>query len=98
MLSYLSDNDLKLIDSLLKQCKFNEISYTIQKDYVDKYEDHLNKQILLTIYIFALLKIQKYEQVKEIFDFYRFEKYIFPYKFLEGKYYFLIVINIFNIE
>ncbi len=90
-MSFLTDNDLKLIDSLLKQCKFIEISNTIQKEYVDKYEDNMCKQILLSIYIFALLKMQKYEQVREILDHYKFENHIFTYKFLEGKYYYLIV-------
>ncbi len=91
-MTFLTDNDLKLIDSLLKQSKFIEISNTIQKEYVDKYEDNMSKQILLSIYIFALLKMQKYEQVREILDYYKFENHIFTYKFLEGKYYYLIVL------
>lgn len=78
---------------MLKQCKFIDIAYTIQKDYIDKFNNIYTQQILLCIYIFALLKLQKYDQANEIFNFYKFpfEKSLFCYKFLEAKYYYLIV-------
>jgi hypothetical protein len=91
LLVHFSENELKMLDIKLKQCKFSDITYLIQRELVDKFEDEYSKQILLTIYLFSLLKLQKYDQVEEIFSFYKFNKFLFCYKFLEGKYYYLIV-------
>ena len=84
---------MKNFDNKIKQCKFSDITYEINREDVDKIDDELTKQIILTIYIFSLLKMQKYEQVGEIFSFYKFKKSLFSYKFLEGKYYYHIVIS-----
>lgn len=61
-----------------------------------KFQKNFEKQIILTILIFCLIKTKKYVNLYETFkvEEFKFEETIFSLKFLEAKYYFLTV-NIF---
>lgn len=87
--------DLKLIKKWLKTTNFAELSQLLKKQILPKVEPNTNlDQILLSIYVFTLLKLQNFDQISEIFNRLKIEEQniIFPLKFLEAKYYFMIVI------
>jgi hypothetical protein len=96
----ISEQDLINIENYLKTSKFGElISFLKSKDYFKQENfkpDDFLLQIILTIYVFCLLKLQKYDQVSLIFNKVNYgeEFTLFPWYFLEGKYYFAIVKNI----
>jgi hypothetical protein len=89
----IAEKDLQHIDALLKQAKFVDLTLLINRDYVEKLATSYEKQIILTIQIFSLLKLHQYDQVKELFahNDIEFKNAIFCYKFLEAKYYYLTV-------
>jgi len=97
------ENDLLKIDNLFKQSDFQEIVILFKKEYIHKLNSNLNYnshdeniyfiQTLLSIYVYSLLKLQKYDQISDVYNKFNFsfDQSIFPFKFLEAKYYFMIV-------
>jgi hypothetical protein len=86
------------IDKMLKSCKFGEILIYLKSEVIPVLNTELDEyfvQIILIIYIFCLLKLQKYDNISEVFNKFKFtekkDKCLFPLAFLEGKYYFMIV-------
>jgi hypothetical protein len=90
---------LKTIDTLFKQNKFAELATLFSKEYIDKIENLYARQIILSVLIFTLLKLQQYDQIKNLIGYCNisFDSSIFSYKFLEGKYLYLTV-NLVNLE
>jgi hypothetical protein len=97
------DIDFKLINKYFKQCKFSDLADLIKNDYLEITQHTYLYQAILSIYVFCLLKLNKYDQVYEIYiqidsTGCKKDEIIFALKFLEGKYYYLIVsIYIYNI-
>lgn len=102
---YISDKDLiecipepslKLVDTLFKQCKFSEIIHIIKPTLEKFHSGSFSYQIIFSIYLFCLIKLQINDQLKEV----KTKKYdkntvIFPLLFLQAKYFFIVVYNIF---
>jgi hypothetical protein len=93
LLKYISETEIKTIDTLVKQAKFADLITIFNKEYINKFENLYARQIILSILIFALLKLQQHDQVKNLIGYYNisFDNSIFSYKFLEGKYLYLTV-------
>ena len=101
MEKYFLTDELKLIDYLLRVCKFHEILQIFTKEKLEKLkEDKYCDQIIQTINLFVLIKLQKFEVAKELIkqSHYSFEEKIFSLLFLESKFYFLQVKRHFNLE
>jgi hypothetical protein len=96
--SLLKEQDLINLDLMLKSCKFGEIIIHLKSEVIPHLDtqsgDHF-VQIILVIYIFCLLKLQKYDNISEVLNKFKFienkEILLFPLSFLEAKYYFMIV-------
>jgi hypothetical protein len=97
--SFLKEEDLYNLDIMLKSCKFGEIVIYLKSEVIANLDIQTGDyfvQIILIIYIFCLLKLQKYDNISEVLNKFKFienkEILLFPLKFLEAKYYYMIVI------
>jgi hypothetical protein len=95
----ISEVDLKELEEMLCGCRFPEIISLFKNKLIPIISQITNDYFvsaILSIYIFSLMKLQKYDQVNDTFN--KFTKAnndsnnIFPLRFLYGKYYYLIVI------
>jgi hypothetical protein len=80
---------------MLMKCDFIKLSNFIKKEIFPKIQTPNNYlyQCITTIYLFVLLKLQKYDQISEVIvkNNINDNSAMFVYKFLEAKYYFMIV-------
>jgi len=88
--------DFSSVNKLLKQCKFSDLTDLIKNKILDYTKESKNKflhQIILSIYLFGLLKQNRFDIVGDLFKkkIYPFNQTIFPLLFLEAKYLYLIV-------
>ena len=86
--SFLKEEDLYNLDIMLKSCKFGEIVIYLKSEVIPNLDFQTGNnfvQIILIIYIFCLLKLQKYDNISEVLNKFKFienkEILLFPLRF-----------------
>ena len=85
---------------LLKKCEFIELSNLLKNIFNNKIAQFTThdyfSQIIISIYLFVLLKLQKYSQIADLLNKLKLndKNVLFSIKFFEAKYYYMIVIFI----
>lgn len=92
----ITEEELKLVNNLFKQCKFSEVCNLLKRELLIKIQENSPLlPIVHSVYIFSLLKLQKFDQIGDILNKYKYDRdngnILFPINFLVAKYYFVIV-------